>query len=84
MMDYWTLTGYTNDKISEAFLTSVEEEIARLKTIDLQNFGESKNPVITHEKVSNCYLKMCEVHKERIHDLFIVHRAMLYSCSLFS
>ena len=26
MMDYWTLTGLSNDQISKAFLASIEEE----------------------------------------------------------
>ncbi len=51
MMDYWPLTGLSNDQISKAFLTSIEEEITQLKTRDLEKFGEEKNPVLTHEKV---------------------------------
>ena len=55
MMDYWSLTGLTNDQISQAFLTSVDEEITRLKEIDIQKYGEEKNPIRTHEKVSLLY-----------------------------
>ena len=51
MMDYWTLTGLSNDQISQTFLRSVEEELTYLKSKDLRKFGEEKNPVLTHEKV---------------------------------
>lgn len=51
MMDYWALTGLSNDQISQTFLTSIEEELTQLKLKDLQKFGEEKNPVLTHEKV---------------------------------
>ena len=55
MMDYWTLTGLSNDQISQTFLTSIEEELTHLKAKDSQEFGEEKNPVLTHEKVCSRY-----------------------------
>lgn len=55
MMDYWALTGLSNDQISQTFLTSVEEELTHLKSKDSQKFGEEKNPVLTHEKVCSNY-----------------------------
>jgi hypothetical protein len=58
MMDYWTLTGLSNDQISKAFLASIEEEITRLKENDLQTYGEEKNPVLTHEKVCSCIVQI--------------------------
>lgn len=58
MMDYWTLTGLSNQQISEAFLTSIQEEIDRLREMDVQEYGEEKNPVVTHEKV-RCFVLWC-------------------------
>ena len=69
MMDFWQLTGLSNDQISQKFLKSIDEEIKQLKENDLEKYGEEKNPVTTHEKV--CKSIKAKAYRNTCHNYIV-------------